>query len=149
MKTTDKGRKLIQQREGVKLTAYRDSVGILTIGVGHTSAAGPPTVAPGMKITAAQADAILSQDLAKFEAVVDKAVTVPMADHEFDALVSLAFNIGGGAFSGSTLVRRLNAGDKAGAAAAFLSWTRAAGKVLPGLVNRRNSERQQFLTKYA
>jgi len=149
MKTTGKGRKLIQQREGVKLAAYRDSVGILTIGVGHTSAAGPPTVTPTLKITAAQADEILSRDLAKFEAAVDKAVTVPMADHEFDALVSLAFNIGGGAFSGSTLVRRLNSGDKAGAAAAFLSWTRAQGKVLQGLVNRRNSERQQFLTPYA
>lgn len=145
MRTSPEGRAAIAQREGNKLTAYRDSVGILTIGVGHTSAAGAPTVAPGMTITPAQSDEILSRDLATFERAVREAVKVPLKQHEFDALVSLAFNIGGGAFSKSTLVKNLNAGDRAGAANAFLSWNRAGGKVLKGLTTRREAERKQFL----
>jgi len=148
MKTTAKGRALIEQREGTELVAYRDSVGVLTIGVGHTSAAGPPTVIPGMRITAAKADEILSRDLVKFETCVDAAVKVALADHEFDALVSLCFNIGGGNFTNSTLVKKLNAGDRMGAADAFMSWTKAGGKVVQGLVNRRRAECQQFLTPY-
>ena len=143
MKTTIEGRRLIEAREGVRLKAYRDSVGIWTIGVGHTSAAGPPAVVPGLGITAAQASDILSQDLAQFERAVAQAVTVPLASHEFDALVSLAFNIGAGAFARSTLVRRLNAGDRAGAAEAFLMWANAGGKQV--LLRRRKAERRQFL----
>lgn len=148
MKTSAKGRALIEQREGVRLKAYLDSVGIWTIGVGHTSAAGPPHVVPGLVITKEQCDEILSRDLGKFEDAVEKAVIVTMADHEFDALVSLAFNIGGYAFAKSTLVRRLNARDRSGAANAFLSWNKAGGKVLPGLTTRRQAERKQFLTAY-
>jgi GH24 family phage-related lysozyme (muramidase) len=139
------GRAAITQREGNVLTAYRDSVGILTIGVGHTTAAGAPTVAPGMKITAAQSDEILSRDLATFEKAVLDAVKVPLAQHEFDALVSLAFNIGGNAFAGSTLVKKLNSEDRAGAAEQFLVWIKAGGKTLQGLVTRRQAERRQFL----
>lgn len=146
MKTSPSGRAAIAAREGNVLTAYKDSVGILTIGVGHTSAAGPPTVKPGMKITAAVSDAILSRDLAIFESSVLNAVKVDMNQNEFDALVSLAFNIGGGALSKSTLVKKLNAGDRAGAADQFLVWNKAGGKVLKGLVSRRAAERKQFLT---
>lgn len=143
MKTTATGRALIEAREGVRLKAYRDAVGIWTIGVGHTSAAGPPAVVAGLSITPAQAGDILAQDLAQFERAVEAAVTVPLADHEFDALVSLAFNIGADAFARSTLVRRLNAGDRAGAAEAFLMWANAGGK--PILLGRRKAERKQFL----
>lgn len=145
MVTSPAGRAAITQREGNVLTAYRDSVGILTIGVGHTTAAGAPTVAPGMRITPAESDLILSRDLAKFETAVLAAVKVPISQNEFDALVSLAFNIGGGAFAKSTLVRKLNEGDKAGAAEQFLVWNKAGGKVLKGLTKRRESERLQFL----
>jgi len=145
MKTSPAGRAAIAAREGNVLTAYRDSVGILTIGVGHTSAAGAPQVAVGLKISAAESDAILSRDLAKFEAAVSNAVKVPLNQNEFDALVSLSFNIGGGAFSGSTLVRKLNAGDRAGAANQFLVWNKAGGKTLKGLSTRREAERKQFL----
>lgn len=145
MKTSAAGRAAISQREGNKLQAYRDSVGIWTIGVGHTTAAGPPTPTHGMTITAAQSDEILSRDLAKFEAAVDKAITAPMAQHEFDAMVSLAFNIGGGSFTKSSVARKFNAGDKAGAANAFLLWNKAGGKVLKGLTTRRKAERAQFL----
>lgn len=145
MKVSAKGRKLLSEREGVRLKAYQDSVNIWTIGVGHTSAAGAPHVAPGMAITAAECDEILSRDLAKFEKTVLDAVNVSLAQHEFDALVSFAFNVGGGAFAGSTLLKMLNAGDRKGAADEFRDWTKAGGKKLQGLVNRREGERAQFL----
>lgn len=143
--TSPEGRKAITQREGNKLTAYKDSVGIWTIGVGHTAAAGAPAPAAGMTITAAESDAILLRDLRQFEEAVSRAVTVSLTPFEFDALVSLAFNIGGGAFAKSTLVKKLNDGDRAGAANAFLSWNKAGGKVLKGLTTRRQAERLQFL----
>lgn len=153
MKTTAKGRVLIEQREGIRLTAYRDSVGIWTIGVGHTSVAGLPHVTPGMTITKAQCDEILSRDLMQFEKAVSKLTGgAGLADHEFDALVSLAFNIGAGDFLGSTVARRLAKGDKAGAADAFLMWNKGTIKgqkvVLPGLTTRRQAERKQFLNGY-
>lgn len=146
MKTSPSGRAAITRREGNKLKAYKDSVGVLTIGVGHTSAAGPPRVVSGMTITAQESDDILSRDLALFEKAVSSAVKVPLKQNEFDALVSLAFNIGAGAFSKSTLVRKLNAGDRAGAADQFLVWNKAGGKVLKGLASRRADERKQFLS---
>jgi lysozyme len=145
MTTSAAGRAAIKQREGVRLKAYRDSVGVLTIGVGHTSAAGNPTVSPGMTISAVQADEILARDLGKFEKYVDDAISVPMEQHEFDAMVSLCFNIGPGNFAKSSVVREFNAGDKPAAADAFLMWNKAGGKVLQGLVTRRKSERAQFL----
>ncbi len=149
MKTSSAGRAAIAQREGNILKAYPDPATggePFTIGVGHTSAAGPPKVTKGMKITAAESDTILTRDLATFEAAVERAVKVAVSQNEFDALVSLAFNIGAGAFAKSTLVKKLNAGDRAGAANAFLSWNRAAGKVMPGLTTRRKAERAQFLS---
>jgi lysozyme len=145
MKTSAAGRKAITQREGNVLTAYKDSVGIWTIGVGHTSAAGAPKVVQGLKITAAESDAILSRDLGTFEWAVNDAVTIPLNQNEFDALVSLAFNIGAGAFAKSTLVKRLNAGNRKAAADQFLVWNKAGGRVLKGLVTRREAERKQFL----
>lgn len=147
MQTSARGRALIAQREGVRLKAYTDSVGVWTIGVGHTSVAGPPHVSPGMTITAAEVQDILASDLAKFEAAINAAVKMLLADHEFDALSSLAFNIGDGEFTGSTVVRKLNAGDRHGAADAFLMWKNAGGK--PILLKRRQSERLQFLTPYS
>jgi lysozyme len=103
-------------------------------------------VTTGLRITAAQADAILAADLAKFEKAVSAALRVPVWQHEFDACVSLAFNIGGGAFGKSSVVSRLNRGDRAGAAAAFLMWTKAGGRVLPGLVTRGRAEAALFLS---
>ena len=147
MKTSERGRAFIAAREGLRLTAYPDPAtggAPWTIGVGHTSAAGPPAVSPGLRISRKTALAILARDLARFEEAVSAAIRVPLAAHEFDALVSLAFNIGPGRFAGSTLARRLNAGDRPGAAAAFGDWTRAAGRVLPGLVLRRQAERRLF-----
>ena len=147
MQTSDRGIALIKHHEGVRLTAYPDpgkGWAIPTIGYGHTSAAGPPAVYKGMKITQAGADEILRQDLAKFERYVADAVKVPLSQNEFDALVSFTFNLGPGNLRSSTLLRKLNAGDKAGAADEFLKWTKAGGKTLPGLVKRREAERALF-----
>ncbi len=147
MKTSDRGIALIKHHEGVRLAAYPDPAhgwSVPTIGVGHTSAAGPPAVYKGMKITQAGADAILRQDLAKFERYVTDAVKVPLSQNEFDALVSFTFNLGPGNLRSSTLLRKLNAGDRAGAADEFLKWTKAGGKTLPGLVKRREAERALF-----
>jgi lysozyme len=149
MRTSTTGRAKLAAREGVRLRAYRCSAGVLTIGVGHTSAAGAPAVTPGMVITKAECDAIFARDLVKYEAAVTRAVKVSLSASEFDSLVSLCYNIGPGAFARSAVVRRLNAGDRRGAADAFLAWNKGGGRVLPGLVTRRRSERVQFLTPYA
>lgn len=150
MRTSSAGRKEIRAREGDKLAAYLDSVGVLTIGVGHTTAAGPPEVKKGMTISAAQSDEILTRDLADVEADINRLVTVPISQNQFDALVSLVFNIGGTAFRKSTLLRKLNAGDHRGAADQFLVWDKGTvgGKKvkIKGLTTRRQSERAQFLS---
>jgi hypothetical protein len=93
-----------------------------------------------MVITPAEVDQILSRDLVKFEATVNRAVTVPLTQGQFDALVSLCFNIGQGGFAKSTVVKRLNAGNYRGAADAFLMWNKP-----PEIMGRRRGERQQFL----
>lgn len=148
MKVSPAGRKAIAAHEGVHLKAYPDPATKgepFTIGVGHTSAAGPPKVTKDMTITAEECDAILSRDLATFEKAVLKVVTAPLNQNQFDALVSLAFNIGAGNFSKSTLVKKLNARDYRGAADQFTVWNKAAGKVMKGLVKRRAGERALFL----
>ena len=140
MKTSAAGRAAIMQREGVRLTAYRDTVGVLTIGVGHTGRATLPLVVPGMTITRDTADEILSRDLATFEDVVNAAAPRGLAQNAFDASVSLAFNIGASAFVKSTVARKIASGDMAGAADAFMMWVKP-----PELKARRESERAQFL----
>ncbi len=135
------GRAALMAREGCRLTAYRDSTGVPTIGVGHTGRAAPPPVAMGMTITRAEAEAILSADLAPIAAAVAAVVPAGLTQNQFDACVSLAFNIGARGFEGSTVVRRLAAGDSAGAADAFLMWSHP-----PELAGRRRAERAQFLT---
>lgn len=142
-------RKITEPSEGRRLKAYCDSGGVWTIGYGHTSRAGAPKVVAGMKITAAEADEILSRDLGLFEGGVAEALRKAKGEvlqHEFDALVDLAFNIGLGAFRASSLLRAYLAGDKARAAEKFLDWNKAGGRVLPGLVARRKRERAWFLT---
>ena len=144
MRTSPAGRAFIGRHEGLRLTAYRDAAGIWTIGYGHTAAAGSPVPVAGMTITAAEADAILGRDLARFEAAVTRLVTVALAQGEFDALVSFTFNVGEGALGRSTLLKKLNAGDRAGAAAEFGRWNKAGGRVLAGLTRRRAEERAMF-----
>jgi lysozyme len=138
----------LKGREALKTKAYQDSVGVWTIGVGHTAAAGPPKVARGMVITEQEAMDILRHDLVQYEDAVERALKgVKLQQHEFDALVSLCFNIGTGNFSNSSVVRKLKVGDKKGAANAFLLWNKGGKprRVIKGLVNRRADERAQFL----
>jgi len=138
MKTSEKGRKLIKDFEGVVLKVYPDPATggePWTAGVGHTG----PDVKPGMKVTQEMADAWLTADLAKFEAVVSKAAPIA-TQHQFDAMVSLCFNIGPGNFLKSTLLKKHNAGLYGAAADQFAVWNRAASKVMAGLTRRRTAE---------
>ena len=129
------GLALLKSFEGCRLEAYTCPAGVLTIGYGSTG----PHVKPGMTITQAEADALLQQDLERFEKAVVELITVPLDQCEFDALVSFAFNCGAGALSESTLRRRLNAGEeKARVIAEELPrWTNNG---LAGLVRRRDAE---------
>jgi lysozyme len=138
------GRKFLTKEEGNKLKAYQDSVGVWTIGVGHTSAAGPPRVVAGLKITTAESDEILSRDLAQFEKAVERNVKVPLTQNQYDALVSLCFNIGPKGFANSSVVRALKKSDYQEAADAFLKWSRA-GDQKTILLARRQRERALFL----
>jgi lysozyme len=139
MKLSDKGRTVLADREGVRLTAYKDSVGVWTIGLGHTSAAGPPAVRAGMTITEERAWEIFRRDAQRFRDEADGLVQVPLAQHEFDALVSFVFNIGVPGFRKSTVLKRLNAGDYAGAGEALLMWNKP-----PEIMSRRRGEHKQF-----
>jgi phage lysozyme len=144
MRISENGIEFIRQLEGEKLTAYPDIVGILTIGVGHTGFVDGKPVARGMAITKEKSKELLTADLKRFESAVNDAVKVTLTQNQFDALVSLAFNIGEGAFARSTLVNKLNAGDKKGAAEQFLVWKNAGGRVSQGLLNRRQKEKAMF-----
>ena len=103
MRVSPAGRAAIRQREGCRLSAYRDSRGIWTIGVGHVDMT-PPVACAGMRITTAQADQYLAADLAPVEAAIATSVLVPLSQNQCDALASLAFNIGTGGFKRSTVV---------------------------------------------
>ena len=141
---------LIKEFEGLRLTAYRDAVGVWTIGYGATAAAGLGiTPEAGMTITEAEAESLLLKGLEKFAGSIRPKITAPINDNEFGAFLSLAYNIGPGAFAKSSALRKFNAGDKAGAADAILLWNKAGGKVLAGLKRRREAERALFLTPVA
>lgn len=142
MRMSEQGRNALIAREGCVLTTYKDSVGVLTIGVGHTAAAGPPVPQIGMRITQKEAEQILTRDLVKYETVINESVHVPMAQHEFDALVSICFNVGP-RFGNSTAIKLLNRGDRQGAAAAIMMWNKP-----PEIIGRRRSEQRQFQTPY-
>jgi lysozyme len=137
------GAKFIARYEGLRLHAYPDpGTGgkPWTIGIGHTG----PEVHPGLVITQHKAYELLRRDAAGAAAVVSSHVKVPLNTCEFDALVSLVFNIGAGAFASSTVLRELNRGHRARAGLAFLMWDRAGGRVLLGLSRRRHAERRLF-----
>lgn len=140
MKISENGKDLIRHFEGLKLTAYKCPAGVWTIGYGSTG----PHVHAGLSITEEYADELLSDDLARFEKGVDDAVTVGMAQHQFDALVAFSFNVGLGNLRSSTLLKKVNAGLVQEAPAQFLRWDKAAGKVLAGLTRRRQAEAALF-----
>jgi lysozyme len=140
MKLSPWGSQVLIDREGCVLTAYEDSVGVLTIGVGHTSAAGEPEVEPGMSIAMSEAWRIFAQDNDMFEEVVNEAITAPMEQHQFDAFTSICFNIGGGAFSSATFVKSFNAGASPDQVTAEILWWDIPSEIVP----RRQGEAVQF-----
>lgn len=137
---------LIKHFEGLVKKWYRDPVGVWTIGYGHTDSAGHPRHRddPGLTLTDRDAEIILQRDLGQYEAAVQGAVKVPLNENQYGALVSFTYNLGPGNLRSSTLVKKLNAGDYAGAASEFPRWNKAGGKVLQGLVRRRAAEQDLF-----
>lgn len=129
---------MIEQFEGLELEAYYCPAGVLTIGYGHTGT----DVYIGQRITAEEADRILRADLGRFEKSVNELIEVELTQHEFDATVSFAFNVGSGALSSSTFRRRINGGeDKATCfREEFPKWVNGPNGPLPGLVRRRDAE---------
>lgn len=139
MKTGQKGIELIKEFEGCKLKAYQDSVGVWTIGYGHTK-----NVRKGDVITQKQADQFLIEDLEDAEDAVNRLVKVEINQVMFDALSSFVFNLGASKFKSSTLLRLLNWGKYTGASNEFTKWVYAGGHKLSGLVRRRESEQNLF-----
>lgn len=136
---------LIKHFESLRLKAYQDSVGIWTIGWGHTGLTHKDgTVYEGREITEDKAVALLKQDLKTFEEEVDKCVAADLNDNQFSALVSFAFNLGGTNLRKSTLLKKLNGEQPFNASKEFKKWSKAGGKRLGGLVRRRISERNLF-----
>ena len=131
---------LLKKFEGCKLKAYRCPANILTIGYGHTSAAGEPLVKEDMVITQDQAEQILKHDLVKYEKGVADMVKVPLTQHQFDVLVDFAYNAGLGNLKTSTLLKRVNASDFDAVPTELMKWVKGGGKELPGLVRRRRAE---------
>ena len=137
----EQGLELIKHFESLELKAYQDSVGVWTIGWGHTKG-----VQQGMEITEAEAETFLRTDLNEFEQAVSDLVSVELDDNQFSALVSFVFNLGPTNFRNSTLLRKLNQGDYEGAADQFKLWSKAGGVRMKGLVRRRLSERNLFVS---
>ena len=146
MSVSNKGVDLICEFEGEQLIAYDDGVGVWTIGFGTIKYPNGVRVKKGDTCTLEQAKEYMRHDLIEFEHTVNSSVKVPLNQNQFDALVSLAYNIGSNAFKSSTLVKKLNAGDYQGAADQFNVWVNAGGKRMQGLVSRRDREKLLFLS---
>jgi lysozyme len=149
MKMTVEGLTLIKRFEGLRLDAYRDAVGVWTIGYGHTSMAGAPEVQAGLRISEADAHEILARDVDAFVRGVRNTVTVELSDTQFSALVSFAFNVGLGGFKRSSVLTAVNSGDFDAVPRRLNLWTKAGGRVLPGLVRRRSAEGALFMSENA
>lgn len=145
MSTSQNGIDLISSFEGCELKAYLCPAKVWTIGFGTTVYPNGVKVKKGDSFTLDQAKQFKAHDLKRFEKTVNDLVKVPLTQNQFDALVSLTYNIGTGAFEKSTLLKKLNAGDYQGAADQFTVWNKGGGKVLQGLVNRRAKEKEVFL----
>jgi lysozyme len=140
MQYSKQGIDLTKSFESCRLIAYRDIKGILTIGYGHTG----PDVTEGLTWSQDQADSQLVMDLTRAEHAVNTLVTVPMTQGIFDSLVDFCYNCGIGAFTGSTMLKLLNAGQTDAAANEFEKWDHASGKVVAGLLRRRLAEKEEF-----
>ena len=141
MYTSEKGLNLIKKYEGLRLKAYKCPAGKLTIGYGHTN-----NVRPDDVITEAQAVELLLRDVLDCEGVINRLVMKTLNQGQFDACISFIFNLGAGNFQRSTLLRKINQGDFAGASREFSRWIYSNGKILNGLKKRREEEKQLFIS---
>ena len=139
MKISKEGLALIKKFEGCKLESYKCAAGVWTIGYGSTKG-----ITEGMSISQEEADNLLLEDVAVFEDNVLDAVTMPLSQHQFDALVSWTFNLGGANLKASTMLKKLNAGEYEEVPAQMKRWNKAGGKVLQGLIRRREAEALLF-----
>lgn len=143
MHISEKGLALIKRYEGLQLKAYPCRAGRWTVGYGHTH-----NINMGDVITQEQAEAFLREDIAQVTALLNTQIKVPLTQNQYDAICSLVFNIGMTAFTTSTLLKKLNVGDYAGASAEFMKWSKATVKgkkiPLPGLIKRRQAEEALF-----
>jgi lysozyme len=139
MKTSKDGLQLIKDFEGLELNAYKCAAGVWTIGYGHIKG-----VQEGMSISEARANEMLNEELTEYENYINKGVTVPLSQCQFDAMVSWVYNLCNGNLTSSTLLKVLNSGDYAGVPAQMLRWNKAGGKVLAGLTRRRQAEADMF-----
>lgn len=147
MQVSDTGIALIKRFEGCRLRAYPDPAtggAPWTIGYGWTQPVDGHPVSEGMVISQRKADQLLRCGVVSYEQAINRLVRVPLRQNQFDALVSLSYNIGTRAFSTSTLLRELNQGKFAAASDSFLGWRFANGRALPGLLRRRRAEQALF-----
>ena len=136
------GLSLIKKFEGCELKAYQCSAGVWTIGYGHTK-----DVVEGMEITQEQAEQMLVDELHEYESYINKYVTVALSHNQFDALVSWVYNLGPANLSASTMLKVLNSGEYEDVPAQMKRWNKAGGKVLEGLIRRREAEACLFVGK--
>lgn len=139
MKISQYGIDLIKHFEGCELQAYQCAAGVWTIGYGHTKG-----VQPGDEWSEDHANHMLEVELEEYENYVSTAVTVPLSQNQFDALVSWVYNLGNGNLTSSTMLKVLNSGDYDGVPAQIKRWNKAGGKVLEGLTRRRQAEADMF-----
>tara|TARA_R100001377_G_scaffold35105_2_gene19367 strand:- start:2186 stop:2629 length:444 start_codon:yes stop_codon:yes gene_type:complete len=139
MKTSKEGISLLKKFEGCKLEAYLDAVDVPTIAYGRTK-----EVQMGDTCTQQQAEDWLEEELVEYEGYVEKAVTVPLEQNQFDALVSWTYNLGPSNLNKSTALKLLNMSEYDGVPAQLKRWNKAGGKVLDGLVRRREAEALLF-----
>jgi len=139
MKTSDEGISLIKKFEGCRLEPYFCSGNVLTIGYGHTK-----DVIENMSITEDTAEALLKEDLKDFEEQVSNLVKVELNQNQFDALIAWTFNLGSGNLSSSTLLKKLNNSEYGEVPEQIKRWNKAGGKVLEGLIRRREAEALLF-----
>lgn len=143
MNISEKGLNLIKIFEGCRLKAYKCPAGVWTIGFGHTG----KDVKEGLVITQEQAEHYLHNDVIIHSANVSRLVKRPLTQNQFDALVSFEYNVGYGNFASSTMLKLLNQNKYPEAAEQFDRWVYANKKKLPGLVKRRQAEKELFLTQ--
>ena len=142
METSQDGLKLIKKFEGCELKSYQDSVGVWTIGYGHTKG-----VEEGQEITQEEAEEMLASELSEYEGYINDMVECDLEQHQFDALVAWVYNLGPTNLRSSTMLKRLNANDLDDVPNQIKRWDKAGGKVLAGLVRRREAEALMFQNK--